>query len=173
MNTVELTQYALGNAFDILAQVVADLTQEQADWIPSGCANPIGASYWHAVSGADEVMCRWVLGQEPLHQREGWQTKALAVSVPEPENPEGYLAWMQTIRVNLPALHEYARATAAALHGWLGSLTPEDLDRTISTPIGEHNLAQVVETFITWHINAHCGEISALKGCLGAQGYPF
>jgi len=173
MNTVELTQYALGNAFDILAQVVADLTQEQADWIPSGCANPIGASYWHAVSGADEVMCRWVLGQEPLHQREGWQTKALAVSVPEPENPEGYLAWMQTIRVNLPALHEYARATAAALHGWLGSLTPEDLDRTISTPIGEHNLAQVVETFITWHINAHCGEISALKGCLGAKGYPF
>ena len=44
MNTVELTQYALGNAFDILGQVVADMTQEQADWIPPGCANPIGAS---------------------------------------------------------------------------------------------------------------------------------
>jgi hypothetical protein len=173
MNTVELTQYALDNAFGILTQVVADLTQEQADWIPSGCANPIGASYWHAVSGADEVMCRWVLGQEPLHQREGWQARVLTVSAPEPEHGGDYLAWMQTIRVDLPALAEYTKATAAALKGWLGSLTPEDLERTVKTPIGEHNLAQLVETFITWHINAHCGEISALKGCQGARGYPF
>ena len=173
MNTVELTQYALGNAFGILAQVVADLTQEQADWIPPGVANPIGASYWHAVSGADEVVYRWALGQEPLHQREGWQAKVLTVSVPEPENPEGYLTWMRTIRVALPALHEYAKATAAALHGWLCSLAPEDLERTINTPIGEYNLAQMLETFVVWHINAHCGEISALKGCLGARGYPF
>jgi DinB superfamily len=173
MNTVELTQYALGNAFDILEQVVADLTQEQADWIPPGVANPIGASYWHTVSGADEVVCRWALGQEPLHQREGWQTKVLTVSAPEPENPEGYFAWMRTIRVDLPALHEYAKETAGALHAWLGSLKPEDLERTINTPIGEHNLAQMLETFIIWHINAHCGEISALKGCQGARGYPF
>ena len=173
MNTVELTQYALTNAFDILAQVVGDLTQEQANWIPSGCANPIGASYWHAVSGADEVMCRWVLGQEPLHQREGWHDKILAVSAPEPEGEEGWLAWMQAIRVDLLFLHEYTKATAAMLDAWLGSLTPADLDRTIKTPIGDHNLAEVVETFVVWHINAHCGEISALKGCLGAKGYPF
>jgi len=173
VNTVELTQYALTNAFDILGQVVGDLTQEQANWIPSGCANPIGASYWHAVSGADEVMCRWVLGQEPLHQREGWRDKVLAVSAPEPEGEEGWLAWMQTIRVDLLFLHEYTKATAAMLDTWLGSLTPADLDRTIKTPIGDHNLAEVVETFVVWHINAHCGEISALKGCLGAKGYPF
>jgi hypothetical protein len=173
MNTVELTQYSLGNAFGILDQVVADLTQEQADWIPPGCANPIGASYWHAVSGADEVVYRWVLGQEPLHQQEGWQSKALTVSAPEPEHGGDYLAWMQTIRVDLSALHEYAKATSAALNGWLGSLMPEDLERTINTPIGEYNVAQVVETFIVWHINAHCGEISALKGCQGAKGYPF
>jgi len=173
MNTVQLTQYSLDNAFGILAQVVGDLTQEQADWIPSGCANPIGASYWHAVSGADEVICRWVLGQEPLHQREGWRDRVLTVSAPEPEGGEGWLTWMQTIRVDLPVLNEYATATAAMLMGWLGTLTPEDLVRSISTPIGELNVAQVMETFIIWHINAHCGEISALKGCQGARGYPF
>ena len=173
MNTVELTQYSLDNAFDILAQVVGDLTQEQADWLPPGCANPIGASYWHAVSGADEVICRWVLGKEPLNLREGWRQKALAVSAPEPEGGEGWLAWMQTVRVDLPALHEYAKATAAMLKGWLEKLTPEDLECKINTPIGEFNVAQVIETFIVWHINAHCGEISALKGCQGAKGYPF
>jgi len=38
MNTVELIQYSLDIAFDILGQVTADLTQEQADWKPPGVA---------------------------------------------------------------------------------------------------------------------------------------
>lgn len=173
MNTVELTQYALGNAFDILGQVVADLTPEQADWAPPGWANPIGATYWHAVSGADEVVCRWVLGQEPLHQHDGWRQKALAVAVPDPETGEGYFDWVRAIRIDLPAMHAYAQATAAMLQAWLDSLAPTDLHKTLNTPIGEYNLAQVVETFVIWHINAHCGEIAALKGCQGAKGYPF
>jgi hypothetical protein len=121
MNTVELTQYSLGNAFGILDQVVADLTQEQADWIPPGCANPIGASYWHAVSGADEVVYRWVLGQEPLHQREGWQSKALTVSAPEPEHGGDYLAWMQNERHAPCSAKTLARRITSlkVLFGWL------------------------------------------------------
>jgi hypothetical protein len=173
MNTVELTQYSLGNAFDILGQVAADLTQEQADWMPTGIANPIGALYWHAVSGADEVVHQWCRGQEPLHQKDGWREKVLTVSVPEPEHGGDYLAYMRAIRVDLPAIHEYTKAVAEAVQGWLASLTPEDLERNIDTPIGELNLAQMLETFVIWHINAHCGEISALKGCQGVKGYPF
>jgi hypothetical protein len=34
-------------------------------------------------------------------------------------------------------------------------------------------VAHVLDLFVVWHINAHCGEISALKGCQGAKGYPF
>jgi hypothetical protein len=75
--------------------------------------------------------------------------------------------------VDLPALHDYAKAVAEALQGWLGSLAPEDLERTIKTPIGEYTLAQMIGLFIVWHIDAHCGEISALKGCQGVKGYPF
>jgi hypothetical protein len=43
----------------------------------------------------------------------------------------------------------------------------------LETPIGKLSVGQMLETFIAWHINAHCGEISALKGCLGVKGYPF
>jgi hypothetical protein len=174
MNTVELLQFSLGNAFGILAEVADGLTQEQADWQPPGIANPIGAMYWHTISGADDVAYRWVLGQEPLRVREGWDDRVLTVSMPEPAQEGGdYLAYMRGIRVDLPALHDYAKAVAEALQGWLGSLTPEDLERTIATPIGEHTLAQILDLFVVWHINAHCGEISALKGCQGARGYPF
>jgi len=34
-------------------------------------------------------------------------------------------------------------------------------------------MGQLMETFVMWHINVHCGGISALKGCQGAKGYPF
>jgi len=178
MNTVELVQYSLGMALDILGQVCSDLTQEQADWMPPGIANPIGSMYWHTVSGADDVVCRWLRDQEPLRQRAGWDDKVLAVAVPEPQqggpdSRDAYQEYMRKLRVRLPALHEYAQAVAADLQEWLETLNPADLERTIETPIGSYTVAQVLELFVIWHINAHCGEISALKGCQGARGYPF
>lgn len=173
MNTVELLQHSMGNAFGILGQVTADLTQEQADWQPPGIANPIGAMYWHTISGADDIAYRWAQGEEPLRQREGWDDRVLTVSVPEPEPGGDWLAYMRAIRVDLTALNDYAKAVAEALQGWLGSLTPEDLERAIETPIGEYTLAKMLDIFVIWHINSHCGEISALKGCQGAKGYPF
>ena len=86
MNTVELIRYSLDNAFGILGQVTADLTQEQADWMPSGIANPIGATYWHTISGADEIVFGWCGGQAPLYQKDGWQEKvaAFASHIPSP-----------------------------------------------------------------------------------------
>jgi hypothetical protein len=173
MNTVELLQYSLGNAFGILGQVTADLTQEQADWQPPGIANPIGATYWHCLSSADYVGHKWCMGQKPLSERAGWRERALTVSVPEPEHGGDWLAYMRAIRVDLAALHEYAQAVAGALQGWLGPIPPEELARKIESPIGELDLGQLLETFVIWHINAHCGEIAALKGCQGARGYLF
>jgi hypothetical protein len=171
MNTVDLIQYSLGNAFGILGQVTADLSQEQADWTPPGCANPIGALYWHTLASVDQIVHAWGMGQAPLSQRADWQDKIL-VGAPPQEEP-GRPPDMRGVRVDLPALHQYAQAVAQASQAWLAELTPEDLERELETPVGELNLGQMLEIFVIWHINAHCGEISALKGCQGAQGYPF
>jgi hypothetical protein len=174
MNTVELLRHSLKSAFEILGQVTADLTQEQADWTPPGCANPIGAMYWHTISGADEVVYRWIEGDtQPLHERAGWRARAVTVDHPDPQGAEGWLEWMRAIRVSLPAIHEYACAVAADLDAWLAAKSPADLDRVVHTPIGDFSAAAALDTFVVWHINAHCGEISALKGCQGARGYPF
>jgi hypothetical protein len=198
MNTVELTQYALDNAFDLLEQVVSDLTQEQADWQPPGKANPIGALYWHIVAYVDQLVHEWCMapfrhisfkdwleaksakrelgmGQVPLRHSAGWQERVVIAS--PPENPEDPYWEVRTVReglrVDLPALHEYARATSKVLKDWVASLTPEDLERVIDTPLGEFNLGQWLVLFIIWHINTHCGEIAALKGCQGLKGYPW
>ena len=115
MNTIELLQYSLGSAFDILGQVVADLTQEQADWMPPGIANPVGATYWHAVSSTDEIVYKWIREEESLRQKDGWQEKVLTVSAPEPGHGGDYLAYMQAIRVDIATLHAYTRAVAEAI----------------------------------------------------------
>jgi hypothetical protein len=173
MNTVELIQYSLGNAFGILGQVVADLRQDQADWAPPGIANPIGATYWHTTSSVDDIVHQWIRGESPLRQKEGWQERVLTTAAPEPGDGGDMLATMQTIRVDMAALHAYTQAVAESVQGWLATLTPDDLARQLETPVGKLGLGQMLETFVIWHINAHCGEIAALKGCLGVKGYPF
>ena len=198
MNTVGLIHHSLGFAFELLEQLVSDLTQEQADWLPPGNANPIGSLYWHTVGYSDQLVHEWCMvpfrhitieewfeakrakhelgmGQAPLRHSAGWQEKVVIASPPvDPEDPMGDLRAIRVgLRVDLPVLHDDARATAEALLGWVASLTPEDLERTLDTPIGEVNLGQMLEAFVIWHINVHCGEISALKGCQGLKGYPW
>jgi hypothetical protein len=198
MNTVDLIQYSLGFAFDLLEQLVTDLTQEQADWLPPGNANPISALYWHIIGYCDQVVHEWCMepfvdltieewfeakrakrelgmGQPPLRHSAGWQEKVVLALPPEnPEDPYWDVrAIREGLRVDLPALHDYARATVQTLLGWLASLSLEDLERTVPTPIGDHNLGQFLEVFIIGHINPHSGEISALKGCQGLRGYPW
>jgi hypothetical protein len=173
MNTVDMLRYSMDNAFGILGQVTSDVTQEQADWTPPGIANPIGATYWHTISSVDEIVHKWGRESEPLNLRDGWQERVLAVTAPEPEPGGNWLAYMQAIRVDLPVLHEYSERVCEAVRTWLDSLTPADLERKIKTPAGELNLGEMLETFVVWHVNAHCGEIAALKGCQGARGYLF
>jgi hypothetical protein len=43
----------------------------------------------------------------------------------------------------------------------------------MATLAGGLSLAQLVETVIIWHVNAHCGEVSALQGGQGSEGYRF
>jgi len=170
MNTVELLQFSLGSALRIFKQVTEDLTQEQTDWTPPGTANSIGALYWHTMSSTDQIVHGWCMGQAPLAQKDGWKTK---IVTSEPEDKDDRAAQIRDVRVDLAEMHAYSKAVAQAVKGCLASLTPDDLERKVDTPLGEFNLGQVLETFGAWHISAHCGEIAALKGCQGAKGYPF
>lgn len=173
MNTVELIRYALGNALDVFRQVVADLTQEQADWTPPGIANPIGATYWHAISSVDDCVHGWLQGGESLYRKDGWREKVLTMTAPEPGRGGDVLAYMQAIRVDVPTLHLYTQAVADAVQGWLATLRPEDLARELDAFGGKLKVGEILEKFAVWHVSAHCGEIAALKGCQGFKGYPF
>ncbi len=158
MNTVDLLQFSLGAAFDILGQVTADLTQEQADWRPPGTANTIGSIYSHILTYVDYCVRTYLIEGKP-----------------QPVTVESRPAelWMRDVQADLAELHAYAAEVRSTALNWLASLAPEDLEHRELTTAGEINQAQAVELFVIWHINAHCGEISALKGCQGLKGYPW
>ena len=158
MNTVEQLQFSLGFAFDVLSQVTADLTQEQADWKPPGSASSIGSVYWHTLTYVDYFVREYCIEGKRL---------------PETVESRPDVLKMQDVQEDLADLHQFASEVRSTVQGWLSSLTPADLDRRRHTTVGELNVGQMLEIYIVWHINAHCGEISALKGCQGLQGYPF
>jgi hypothetical protein len=175
MNTVELIHWSLSFAFETFEELVSDLTQKQAHWQPPGNAIPIGSLYWHTIKYVDYIVHDWGMGQPSLRQREGWEERVIIASPPpDPDDPMLDLrAIREGVKVDLPALHDYAHATAQTLLDWVASLTPEDLERSIPTPVGDYQQGPFLEFFIVWHINTHVGEIAALKGCQGLQGYPW
>jgi len=93
MNTVELIQYSLDIAFDILGQVTADLTQEQADWKPPGVASTIGAIYSHIITYVDYFVQNYCIEGKPA---------------PESVESRPDVLKMQDVQVDLSELHELA-----------------------------------------------------------------
>lgn len=171
MDSIELIQYSLGTALGILSQVTADLTQEHADWTPPGIANSIGSLYWHINAYVDHAVHAWGMDQVPLSVKDGWRSKVLVD--PAPKLEKGEPPAHQAVKVKFSELQEFAKVVQEAAQNWAATLTPEVLDTKVATPVGELSLGQMIELYIIWHINAHCGEIAALKGCQGIQGYPF
>ena len=157
MNTVELLQYALNTAFEVLSYVTHDLTQEQVDWQPPGIACNIGSILSHLDTYLD-----FFLQEVCIEQR------FEVLTTPPPQ-----AIVMHDVQVDLHDLQARTKNIIARTKDWVASLTPADLEVEVESAIGTINIGLMIEAYIIWHINVHCGEISLLKGCQGAKGYPW
>lgn len=164
----------LKSAFDASHQwyqgTVADLDAEQANVVPAGRAHPIASQMAHILQSEDG-MVNMLQGQAPLWERDGWGER-LGLPMLYSQTTEGSRAF----RCDPAALADYNKAVYAQTDAYLGSLSPEDLDRPIdfsSWGLGEMPLANVLTGLLLGNTFAHTGEISALKGTQGLQGYPF
>jgi hypothetical protein len=73
-------------------------------------------------------------------------------------------------------LNEYAQAVYVATDEYLAGLEESDLERIIDLTeqnYGKWTLAAYILNFVLAHVRDIMGEISALKGVYGLQGYPF
>ena len=179
-NIISLLREMMKNVNELLEGTMADVTPEQAHWIPPGVANPIGANYAHVVLSRDGAVNGMFKGGVPLFAA-GWAGKTGVSELPPAPDPgkpgfPDWSGWSRKARVDLPAMRKYAKAVYAASDEFLATLSPEDLERPVdltAVGLGKSTMGFVINNGIVGNASTHCGEISCLKGQQGKRGYPF
>jgi hypothetical protein len=171
MDVHELLSTALNFAHRSFTNTVTDLTQEMLDWLPPGIAHPIGERYAHLVFAEDWLVNGMARSGELL-AASTWAGRTGFGKIELQASSEQARAF----HADLNALHAYRAAVFAESEGYLMSLGPKDLDRVFDMSMA--GMPQVPaplwwEAFIISHVHDLMGEISALKGCQGAKGYPY
>jgi hypothetical protein len=177
MDAITLLREQLTEAHAFLEAVMQDVTPETAHWTPPGQANPLGATYAHVILFEDRTINGILLHRKPLYETT-WLGKTGIRDLAPSFGGGGhdYAAWTREMRVDIPALSQYARAVYANTDEYLASLSPEDLDRPLDLSGvggGQVTLGRALSRRIVAHVDNIAGEISCLKGLQGLQGYPF
>jgi hypothetical protein len=174
MDGTQVLRDAFKSTHRVLEDTMNDVTPEHAHWAPPGVANPLGATYAHVVCGEDFMIHTLIQGEKPLAAT-AWAGKVGLSEMPPRPGPD-YAAWTRSVRLDLPAFREYARAVYADTDAYLASLTDEGLDGPLDMSIfgmGQQTIGFFLSNVLIEHLNQHCGEIACLKGIQGVQGLPF
>lgn len=170
MEVPALLKTLYGINHGIVLGTIEGLDETSLHAAPGGLAHPIAATLAHLVTGEDRLVLGRAAGKETLSST----TWAGRTGVnPLPPRGEGYDVWVRSVRVDLPALKEYAHAVFAAVDEYLAGLTPEDLDRPFEFPPARVQNVGDLLSLAVLHAANHTGEISAIKGIHGLKGYPF
>ncbi len=164
-------------AHQLLEATMADVTTEQAHWMPPGIANPLGATYAHVVSAEDYIVQGMFKQVAPLAATDWTGRTGVSEPMPSP-GPQWseYPGWTRRVTVDLAALAVFAQAVYAATDAYVSGLTDADLARPFDlTPLGlgPQTVASALSIIALNHVGNMTGEISCLKGLQGARGYPF
>jgi len=170
MNRVEEHRINLLWAFEFLDQVTSDVTPEMADWMPPGTANPLGATYAHALCSADVLVNSILAGRPPLFET-SW-TGTTGISEPQMALTD---EWALRVLVDLGRARPYAQAVFESVDAYLDQLEENDLDRAIDLSnfgFGDRSISWILSALVAGHIHNMIGEIAVLKGLQGGRGYP-
>jgi uncharacterized damage-inducible protein DinB len=171
MNAVDAVKTAYAGAHMWFEGTTADLTADQANHAPGGNAPSIGTLIMHILSDEDGMLSYFLMNKPPLYESEGWAAKlGVPLMLDLPANPDP--SW----RFDPATVRDYAKAVFAQTDAFLAGLTPDDLDREVdltAADMGKMPTATFLLTLLLGNTYAHTGEISAIKGMLGAKGYPF
>ena len=118
-----------------LEATMAGVKPEQAHWEPAGSANPLGATYAHAIMTQDYVANSAIKGGAPLATT-AWADNVGISEPPPTDEITDWAQWARLVQVDLVALKAYGQAVAASVDQMLASLTDTELSRSVETPFG-------------------------------------
>lgn len=175
MDTISSLREQFKSAHEWLEGTMKGVTPTQLHYLPQGKALPIGASYAHIAMAEDMLVNGLLKGGAPLFAS-SWAGKVGISEAPPAEMPGDWSKWARSVKVDLAAVQRYAGAVHEATDQYVASLSARALDRTVQMPIpgmDKISVGAVLGNIAIGHVNTHCGEISAIKGIQGAQGYPL
>lgn len=174
MTAVSLLRDQIADARGFFEATLADVTAEQAGWVPAGKALPIAAHVAHVLASEDMALHGLLERGAPL-VTSSWAGRA-GFETPPPFGPgQSWAEWGRETRFNLPALRQYGEAVYAATEHLLERLDEAMLTRSLDLSgmgLGTRSVAWLLTTGWVTNVNLHCGEISCIKGLLGVRGYP-
>lgn len=164
LDAVTLLRRQAGFVNDIMTQVFAGVTAEQAVWrLDGSSANPIVSTFLHAYATEDRAT-HLQQKETMLFASGGWQQRLGF----DPSAP-----WSAATIVDLDAARAYAAEVHAYSRQYLDVIDPTLLEQEVDTPRGRQQLITTLSLVMVIHKLTHMGEIAALLGCQGAKGFPF
>jgi hypothetical protein len=172
MDSVSLLRSQFKFAHDWLEGTMEGVGEHEAHWIPAGMANPIGALYAH-IALSEDALLSGALKQEAPLAMSSWVGKAGISEPPPADNNWG--EWSKRVKVDVPAIREYAHAVYGRTDEILSNLKSEDLGRELDLTqmgLGKMTVGTFVSILLA-NANNHCGEIACVKGLQNLKGYPM
>ncbi|MGH2460954.1 MAG: DinB family protein [Chloroflexota bacterium] len=165
MDALVLLREQVARSHDLLTQVFAEVTVEQAIWKPAGSTtNPIVATFLHVASTEDRLTHRASAGQPTVFETGEWGARL---------HFDPGAVWSPIAVPDLPACRAYAAEVHTFTREFLEGLDSDSLQKEIDTPRGRRTLLATLSLALVTHKLTHLGEIAALLGCQGVKGFPF
>lgn len=162
-------------AHEALEQTMEGVTDEVAQFMPTGKANPISGIYAHVVFTEDLFIHNFLKKTQPLFETT-FKDKTGASKIQPTDWQEAYPKWLKEVHIDIKQFREYAKAVFAESEEYVSSLTDADLEKEVdmsSFGMGMMKVYAFIANLINGHVYPIMGEISVLKGIQGLKGYPF
>ena len=163
MDTIEFIQHMVAGGHRQVDAAMKDMTADQFNWVPTGTANPISATYVHCLNSEDFFVQALLQGKPRL-----WEENCCAEKTGIMKTPGYGGGWeeFKQMHVDSGSLLEYQQAVWAATEAYLEKLAPEDLERMVKFAGGDRSVGDMLILSAS-HTLGHAGEIAALKGLQG------
>ena len=170
LSAAEFVRQGLTGLHKTLDKSMADLTPEQLHAVPGGQskANTIAWNIWHLVRTEDNVI-RFVIQNRRLPV---WTEGGYAAKLGLPDNAQGTgmsTADAQALRIkDVGLFKEYMQKVWASTDGFMGTVDPTELEKTVTVkPLGDMLAIQAIGRICLTHAMTHVGEIEMSRTLLG------
>ena len=177
MDSLHVVKTLIVRMHESFLDVMENVDQEVADWLPPGEAHPIRTSAAHILWVEDAFVNAVIRESTTLWADLGLQEKTGIRPGPIPN-----LEWARTTNIDIEELKKvYVNELFNNTEAYIDNLDSQDLNLEIDIEGKGRLLKRVLigtrisDIFLTLaiHSSNHIGEIASQKGTQGLQGYSF